>query len=166
VARCDVYDATGKHLGAGEKMEERKTFYDYLEKAHTGAVGRALATVGYGTLACGGEMDEGVDMGRIVDAPANISNTEKQVEGGNGKATSKQIEFINDLCRQMSLPLLQPSNELTKERASQYIEELQKELILRRKKQSNGKSSGGNGRGNKKNSAEIQNEITDIINRW
>jgi hypothetical protein len=48
---------------------ENKTgdgFKDYLEKAETGAIGRALAMCGYGTQFTGDELDEGV---RIVDAP-------------------------------------------------------------------------------------------------
>jgi hypothetical protein len=37
-----------------------------MEKAETGAIGRALALIGYGTQFCADELDEG---DRIVDAP-------------------------------------------------------------------------------------------------
>jgi hypothetical protein len=40
-------------------------FYDYIEKAETGAIGRVLAMCGYGTLQAP-EFDE---QDRLVDAP-------------------------------------------------------------------------------------------------
>ena len=53
------------------KKETEVGFPDYIEKAETGAVGRALAMCGYGTLQAP-EFDEGE---RIADAP---------IEKGNG----------------------------------------------------------------------------------
>lgn len=47
----------------GHGSEERKDFPDYVEKAETKAIGRALAAAGYGTLAA---MDEG---GSVADTP-------------------------------------------------------------------------------------------------
>ena len=46
--------------------EDRKDFADYLCKAETKALGRALAALGYGTQFVGDELDEG---DRIADAP-------------------------------------------------------------------------------------------------
>ena len=46
--------------------EDRKDFADYLCKAETKAIGRALAALGYGTQFVGDELDEG---DRIADAP-------------------------------------------------------------------------------------------------
>lgn len=46
--------------------ESASDFPDYLEKAQTKALGRALALLGFGTQFTGGELDEG---SRIVDAP-------------------------------------------------------------------------------------------------
>ena len=48
------------------KTEHRKHFADHKEKAETGAIGRALALLGYGTQYTGDELDEGE---RIVDSP-------------------------------------------------------------------------------------------------
>lgn len=53
-------------LATAHKREDHKHFPDYMEKAETGAIGRALAICGYGTQFTGGELDEGE---RIVDAP-------------------------------------------------------------------------------------------------
>jgi len=48
------------------KSEKAASFPDYIEKCETGAVGRALAMLGYGTQFTGDELDE---QHRIVDSP-------------------------------------------------------------------------------------------------
>src|SRR5579884_1593905 len=45
-------------IGTGTKVENAAAFGDWLEKAETGAIGRALASLGYGTAATD-EMSEG-----------------------------------------------------------------------------------------------------------
>lgn len=52
-------------MATGTKMETRGDFGDFVEKAETGAIGRALAMCGYGTQFAP-ELAEGA---RIVDAP-------------------------------------------------------------------------------------------------
>ncbi|MHB9023748.1 MAG: hypothetical protein ACYC7E_06160 [Armatimonadota bacterium] len=59
-----VRDAEGRILGQGTKTENAANFPDYVEKAETGAIGRALASAGFGT-----ELDGDLDEGRIVDTP-------------------------------------------------------------------------------------------------
>lgn len=54
----------GKAEGWGS--ETPADFRDYIEKASTKALGRALAALGYGTLQAGDDLDEG---GAVVDAP-------------------------------------------------------------------------------------------------
>jgi hypothetical protein len=49
VFRASVYNSDGELLATATKMETAKGFADYLEKAETGAIGRALALAGYGT---------------------------------------------------------------------------------------------------------------------
>jgi hypothetical protein len=49
VFRASVYNSDGELLATATKMESAKGFADYLEKAETGAIGRALALAGYGT---------------------------------------------------------------------------------------------------------------------
>ena len=61
-----IKDESGRVLATGHKSETHKKFPDYREKAETGAIGRALALLGYGTQFCGDELDEGE---RIVDSP-------------------------------------------------------------------------------------------------
>ena len=62
----------------GTKSESAVKFPDYIEKAETGAIGRALAALGYGTQFTGDELDEGVE--RLADAPV------EQKPSTNGQA--------------------------------------------------------------------------------
>lgn len=64
--KATIKDENGKVIAQAHKMETKAGFQDYLEKAETGAIGRALAMCGYGTQFTGDELDEGA---RIVDAP-------------------------------------------------------------------------------------------------
>lgn len=66
VFKAAIYDAEGKQKSSGHGSESKRDFGDFLEKAETKAVGRALAMLGYGTQFAGGELDEGE---RIVDSP-------------------------------------------------------------------------------------------------
>jgi len=65
VFRAVVKDGRGG-MAMGTKSEKAASFPDFLEKAETGAIGRALAALGYGTQFTGEEFDE---RHRIVDAP-------------------------------------------------------------------------------------------------
>lgn len=82
VVRAYIKDATGRVLAMGTKQEQLSHFGDYLEKAETGAIGRACALVGYGTQFAP-ELDEDE---RIVDSPVD----RKPVE--SGKPTEKPTE--------------------------------------------------------------------------
>lgn len=66
VFKCTIIDETGRVVSTGHGSESRKDFGDYLEKAETKAVGRALAMLGFGTQFAADELDEGE---RIVDSP-------------------------------------------------------------------------------------------------
>jgi hypothetical protein len=67
--RAVVTDGKGGRA-TGTKSENAANFADYIEKAETGAIGRALAMLGYGTQFAP-EIDEGP---RIVDSPVERSN--------------------------------------------------------------------------------------------
>jgi hypothetical protein len=56
----------GKVVAMATKCEDRKGFPDFIEKAETGAIGRALALVGYGTQFTTQDLDEG---DRLADSP-------------------------------------------------------------------------------------------------
>ena len=82
LVRADIYDEKGNHRSSGLKMEIKSSFGDYAEKAETGAIGRALAAFGYGTLQTF-DLEEGIEKGRIVDSPVSLSS-----DKGNGKTMS------------------------------------------------------------------------------
>ena len=68
-ARATIRDETGRIIATSHKFENIKGFPDFIEKAETGSIGRALALIGYGTQFCADELDEGK---RIVDAPTQM----------------------------------------------------------------------------------------------
>jgi hypothetical protein len=65
IFRATVTDGKGGSAQA-TKSEKAASFPDYIEKCETGAVGRALAMLGYGTQFTGDELDE---KHRLADAP-------------------------------------------------------------------------------------------------
>lgn len=73
-ARAVIRDDQGRVIATSHKMENSVSFPDFMEKAETGAIGRALALIGYGTQFCAGELDEGE---RIVDSPVSIPGVVK-----------------------------------------------------------------------------------------
>lgn len=73
---ASILNAEGRVMATATKMENVRGFGDYLEKAETGSVGRALAYCGYGT-----QFEPGLDEGdRFADAPA---------QGGFGNANNR-----------------------------------------------------------------------------
>lgn len=78
VFKAEVYIAIdgGQPLlvSTAHKMESRKTFPDYIEKAETSALARALAMAGFGTQFTGDELDEG---DRLADAPIKPAKRKK-----------------------------------------------------------------------------------------
>ena len=65
VMKAIIRDMTGCIIATARKKETEIGFPDYIEKAETGAIGRALAMCGYGTLQAP-EFDEGE---RVADSP-------------------------------------------------------------------------------------------------
>src|SRR5687768_950249 len=78
-ARATIRDEKGRIIATSHKFESIQGFPDFIEKAETGAIGRALALIGYGTQFCADELDEGK---RIVDAPVPMRKEYQVVEGG------------------------------------------------------------------------------------
>jgi hypothetical protein len=68
IFKAIICDESGIQKSAGHGSESKKDFADFLEKAETKAVGRALAMLGYGTQFAADELDEGE---RIVDSPVS-----------------------------------------------------------------------------------------------
>src|SRR5688500_7894915 len=65
VMKAIIKDSFGNVIATARKKETEAGFPDYIEKAETGAIGRALAMCGYGTLQAP-EFDE---QDRLADAP-------------------------------------------------------------------------------------------------
>jgi hypothetical protein len=76
---CSIFNAEGKVMATATKMENVRGFGDYLEKAETGSVGRALAYCGYGTQFAP-ELEEG---GRLADAPYPMGGNRFANSGGS-----------------------------------------------------------------------------------
>src|SRR5438270_9196293 len=75
--RATISDGKGGRA-TGTKSECAASFPDYIEKAETGAIGRALAALGYGTQFAP-ELNE---EHRIVDAPVDRSIPSSDSNGG------------------------------------------------------------------------------------
>jgi hypothetical protein len=86
IFRAVVKDGKGG-IATGTKSEKAASFPDYIEKAETGAIGRALAALGYGTQFAP-ELDE---EHRIVDAPVNRGATSSSGNGGADNSTVTPI---------------------------------------------------------------------------
>ena len=65
VMKATIKDSVGCVIATARKKETEAGFPDYIEKAETGAIGRALAMCGYGTLQAP-EFDE---QDRLADTP-------------------------------------------------------------------------------------------------
>jgi hypothetical protein len=120
IFRATVKDGEGG-MATATKMETAASFPDYLEKAETGSIGRALAALGYGTQFTADELDESH---RIVDSPVDrggvafsnssavaatrATGTASQKGNANGidetaeaSATEQQIASIRKLCQHL-----------------------------------------------------------------
>jgi hypothetical protein len=83
--KATVTDGKGGKA-TGTKCEKAVSFPDYVEKAETGAIGRALAALGYGTQFAGDEFDE---RHRIVDAPVDRPDRNES-NGSNGQQRTNE----------------------------------------------------------------------------
>jgi hypothetical protein len=107
----------------GWGSETYDDFRDYLEKAETKAIGRALAALGFGTQFTP-DFDFGADQGRVVDAPVrppqqrqpqqnqSVSVAPQQrpasVNGSMGMnsangITERQIDFVRTMAREKGI---------------------------------------------------------------
>lgn len=66
IAQAIIKNEAGEIMATAHKREDAGHFGDFIEKAETGAIGRALAYCGFGTQFCADELDEG---SRLADAP-------------------------------------------------------------------------------------------------
>lgn len=85
IVRATVKDGKGG-VATGTKMEKAVSFGDFLEKAETGAIGRALAALGFGTQFAPELFEED----RIVDSPVthHSANLNGNVSSSNSSPKS------------------------------------------------------------------------------
>jgi hypothetical protein len=100
---------------SGWGSEAAGDFRDYLEKAETKAIGRALAALGFGTQFCP-DFEFGAAIGRVVDSPikvnraARTSGTAERQEapavaaiGPDQAATQRQLRYLQAVAREAGL---------------------------------------------------------------
>lgn len=101
-------------IATGWGSENAGDFRDYLEKAETKALGRALAALGFGTQFCP-DYEFGAAAGRVVDAPvkgsraARGASTERKESvavaaiGPDQPATERQLRYLQAVAREAGL---------------------------------------------------------------
>jgi hypothetical protein len=114
-----VFRATVSIPGGGSATgwgsESAGDFRDYLEKAETKAIGRALAALGFGTQFCP-DFEFGAAVGRVVDSPvksparqaANVSADRPETAsvaaiGPDQPATQRQLRYLQAVAREAGL---------------------------------------------------------------
>ena len=90
VFSAKILDENGMQKASGYGSESVKDFRDFIEKAETKAIGRALAMLGYGTQFAP-ELDEGE---RIVDSPVPAPKILCKECGTELKAVKKGDKII------------------------------------------------------------------------
>ncbi len=88
IFKASIIDDSDRVIATGTKMETRVGFPDYVEKAETGAIGRALAVAGFGTQFAPELGDEAVrtsDGGQGVCEECGTPMTEAQVKFSQDK---------------------------------------------------------------------------------
>ena len=106
IFKAVICDGNGCQLSSGHGSESKKDFGDYLEKAETKAIGRALAMLGYGTQFAADELDEGE---RIVDSPIN---REKKQEPIKDKIETSPEDKEKEDVRRATIGVLMNANSL------------------------------------------------------
>ena len=105
----------GSGSATGWGSETAGDFRDYLEKAETKAIGRALAALGFGTQFCP-DHEFGAAYGRVVDAPVKPARSARQAAAGERPepaavaaigpdqgATQRQLRYLQAVAREAGL---------------------------------------------------------------
>lgn len=117
--RAVVTDGKGGRA-TGTKAENAANFADYVEKSETGAIGRALAALGFGTQFTDEEFNEGE---RIVDAPVERAAAPSN-GNGNGHAPAASFRSAPSNNGNGSRPT--PENEAETNATEQQISSIRK----------------------------------------
>lgn len=104
----------GGGSATGWGSESAGDFRDFLEKAETKAIGRALAALGFGTQFCP-DFEFGAAAGRVVDAPIKVSrfirneaaaDRQEQAPAASAPeqaATQRQLRYLQAVAREAGL---------------------------------------------------------------
>jgi len=136
----------GGGTATGYGSEGYNDFREYIEKAETKAIGRALAALGFGTQFCP-DFDFSANGGGIVDSPIDFASTrgrrmaagridDRAASSASQAATPRQLKFIQAIAREHGIGEAElsseveqlygrPVAELDRRDASAYIERLQ-----------------------------------------
>lgn len=106
-------------IATAHKTETREHFQDYIEKAETGAIGRALALVGYGTQ-FDPEFDEG---DRIVDSPMPVATKKVAPAPTPMKAPAANTPSTLDTIRN-AVVALEQKGTMTRTEVSEHIKRI------------------------------------------
>lgn len=123
VFRAKIKDGKGG-VATATKMEKAVSFPDFIEKAETGAIGRALAMLGYGTQFTADELDEAH---RIVDAPVDRSSAPAPAPATVSEhpaITELQLDSIRKLCTHLGKSAPDDLTKLSYLAARQMIQTL------------------------------------------
>jgi hypothetical protein len=117
--RAVVTDGKGGRA-TGTKSENAASFPDYAEKAETGAIGRALAGLGYGTQFTGDEFSE---QERLADAPVErVQPAQGQTPSPQpGRITENQLKSIRNLCKCLGREMAEGTELLGEQNARETI---------------------------------------------
>lgn len=124
----------------GWGSETASSFGNYIEKAETKAIGRALAALGFGTQFCQ-DFDDGAETGVLADAPVQLrrSSGQRNTQETRGQyqdpMTQAQKGKILAVSRELGMQVTEVEDiaqtvtgasftRLTKSQASQVIEDL------------------------------------------
>ncbi|WP_376797541.1 hypothetical protein [Thermogemmatispora sp.] len=103
ICRAVVKDGKGG-MATGIKSEKAASFPDFIEKAETGAIGRALAALGFGTQFAP-DLDE---EHRIVDSPVERRSSRIQpqpTDKREGPITTEQRSLLSKLASEQGIKL-------------------------------------------------------------
>jgi hypothetical protein len=135
----------GGGSATGWGSETADGFGNYIEKAETKAIGRALAAVGFGTQFCT-EFEEGSDVSALADSPVELRRNVGRPNGVTSMSTSstqpvteRQMNLIQALRKDLRIDVHQldelsvevtgkPIAEMNRGQASTLIGEMKERL--------------------------------------
>lgn len=114
---AEIIDEGGRLIASGHRTETKADWSDYVEKAETGAVGRALAMAGYGTQFAPELEEEGRETNALEETEEKPISTGKV---GEEAIPPAQKEFEKEQQRRIEFLKEIPQADLTTNRSS-YI---------------------------------------------